>query len=75
MNEDTKSGTMLFDDPSKLRDWFAGMAMQGDWAAQDGKGSPGMFTHAMPPEALLNCAMLYYRMADAMLRARKGGAK
>jgi len=45
-----------------LRDWFAGKAMQGDWASQDITGND---------EALLEHAKIYYRMADAMLKARE----
>ena len=45
---------------SALRDWFAGMAMCGDWSH---------------PEAIINdydkAAEDYYKMADAMMEARK----
>ena len=51
-----------------LRDWFAGMAMQGDWAAQGNE--TGVFNMYDAPEFLEKQARHYYRMADAMLKAR-----
>lgn len=62
-----------FDDPQTdgmtLRDYFAAQAMQGDVAAQ----AEGwhVFAPETTAETLLSSARLYYRMADAMLRARK----
>lgn len=53
-----------------LRDWFAGKAMQGDWASQDITGN-GVFLASMDDEALLEHAKFYCRMADAMLEARE----
>ncbi|EMA3643503.1 hypothetical protein U2T78_004319 [Providencia stuartii] len=50
-----------------LRDYFAAKAMQGDFAAQsDEFGNYYEFTD----EQLDNIAKFYYRMADAMLKAR-----
>ena len=44
-----------------LRDYFAAKAMQGDWAALNaGQG-----------ESIEDCAKRYYKMADAMLKARE----
>lgn len=51
-----------------LRDYFAAKAMQGDWAAQSNE--VGYFSPQSTDEQLNNGAELYYRMADAMLRAR-----
>lgn len=44
-----------------LRDYFAAKAMQGDWAANNA-GANG--------ETIEQSAKRYYRMADAMLKAR-----
>lgn len=54
-----------------LHDYFAGQAMAGDWSAQ----SPevGEFNNKSTDEILFARAVLYYRMADAMLAARAGG--
>jgi hypothetical protein len=41
-----------------LRDWFAGQAMQGDWAVGNAE------------ENLSEAATRYYKMADAMLKER-----
>lgn len=52
-----------------LRDWFAGMALQG-WIASYPESSP----HPASDDQELSCASLSYKMADAMLAARaKGG--
>lgn len=51
-----------------LRDHFAGLAMQGDWAAQD--QDMGWFDNAVSEEILYERAKVYYRMAEAMLLAR-----
>lgn len=51
-----------------LRDYFAAKAMQGDWAAQD--DLTGVFLNGDSEDDLYLRAKLYYRMADAMLRAR-----
>lgn len=50
-----------------LRDYFAAKAMQGDWANQSSE--VGYFADCND-EQLFNCAKIYYRMADAMLKAR-----
>jgi hypothetical protein len=54
---------------AKLRDEFAGLAMQGDWATQSDEA--GYYTNASSKDLLLGRAELFYRMADAMLEARK----
>lgn len=51
-----------------LRDDFAAKCMQGDFAAQDEES--GYFTNETPDEFLIKRAEFYYRMADAMLKAR-----
>nr|WP_282555089.1 hypothetical protein [Providencia stuartii] len=51
-----------------LRDFFAAKALQGDLASQSvGLGS---FDNDASDESLVNRANFYYRMADAMLKAR-----
>lgn len=50
-----------------LRDYFAAKAMQGDWASQSEDHNLASYTD----DALDKQAKLYYRMADAMLRARE----
>lgn len=52
-----------------LRDAFAMAAMQGDWAAQD--EYIGEFENCASDDYFLNRAATYYRMADAMLKARE----
>ncbi|MDC9598884.1 hypothetical protein [Xenorhabdus anantnagensis] len=51
-----------------LRDYFAAKAMQG-WACQG--DDTGMFGLSTSDETLNNIATLYYRMADAMIKARE----
>ena len=51
-----------------LRDYFAAKAMQGDFAAQQEEN--GFFSHECTDEHLEKFAAFYYRMADAMLKAR-----
>ncbi|HIH4316752.1 hypothetical protein [Morganella morganii] len=52
-----------------LRDYFAAKAMQGDLASQD--ENTGYYENSTPDEFLTARAEFYYRMADAMLRARE----
>lgn len=52
-----------------LRDYFAAKCMQGDFAAQDAV-EMGYYTNDTPDEFLVKRAEFYYRMADAMLKAR-----
>ncbi|EMX6285701.1 hypothetical protein ABN115_13425 [Providencia rettgeri] len=52
----------------ELRDKFAMAAMQGDLASQS--VSLGHFANDASEESLVNRANFYYRMADAMLKAR-----
>lgn len=54
-----------------LRDEFAGRIAQGDWASQDITGN-GILFPSMDDEELLEHATFYYRMSDAMLKAREG---
>ncbi|MEX6399516.1 hypothetical protein AB6E88_21435 [Providencia hangzhouensis] len=51
-----------------LRDYLAAKAMQGDLASQS--VSLGHFANDASDESLVNRANFYYRMADAMLKAR-----
>lgn len=51
-----------------LRDYFAAKAMQGDWAAQD--EAIGTYQNSIKQSSLEERAALYYRMADAMIKAR-----
>ncbi|OHT23132.1 hypothetical protein A3Q29_06790 [Providencia stuartii] len=51
-----------------LRDYLAAKAMQGDLASQS--VSLGHFANDASEESLVNRANFYYRMADAMLKAR-----
>lgn len=51
-----------------LRDWFAGKALEGDWATQDEHS--GYWSNDTTPEAFETRAKMYYNMADAMLKAR-----
>lgn len=57
----------IIDNPISLRDQFAMVAMQGDWANQNSE--VGYFADCND-EQLVNSAKIYYRMADAMLKAR-----
>lgn len=47
-----------------LRDYFAAKAMQGEFACQ-------AIDWNIPEREYVNCAIRFYRMADAMLEARK----
>lgn len=49
-----------------LRDWFAGMALQGYLSSFAGLEDAGFPSSA-------KCALLAYRIADAMLREREAG--
>ncbi|MGJ7133153.1 hypothetical protein [Morganella morganii] len=60
---------MYADAGMTLRDYFAAKAMQGDWATQT--EDMGYFPPQSADVILDNTAELYYRMADAMLRARE----
>lgn len=50
-----------------LRDYLAAKAMQGDWTNQNSE--VGYFANCND-EQLVNSAKIYYRMADAILKAR-----
>lgn len=54
-----------------LRDYFAGQALAGDWAAQN--EYTGAFKPDTTIEDLRGNAALYYRIADAMLAEREKG--
>lgn len=56
-------------DGMTLRDYFAAKAMQGDWASQN--EHTGQYTNGEPGDSIAQRAVLFYRMADAMLEARK----
>lgn len=58
----------ITDYPISLRDQFAMAAMQGDWAAQDERS--GYFDENSGEATFSKSAEMYYRMADAMLKAR-----
>ncbi|MFU2148984.1 hypothetical protein ACM55O_22170 [Hafnia paralvei] len=58
-----------WDEGMTMRDYFAAKAMSGDWAAQDIEGI-GAFPCDIDEETLIKRAQIYYRMADAMLKAR-----
>ncbi|EJD6367777.1 hypothetical protein LHV16_17575 [Providencia rettgeri] len=58
----------ITDHPISLRDQFAMSAMQGDFAAQDAES--GYYTNETPDVFLVKRGEFYYRMADAMLKAR-----
>ena len=53
-----------------LRDYFAAKAMQGDWAAQNMEHD-FQFNSDTTQDRMVLFAQMYYRMADAMLEARK----
>ena len=56
-----------------MRDYFAAKAMQGELAAMvDPSGSQCGIDLDTPDEALARIAKHFYRIADAMLKAREG---
>lgn len=55
-----------------IRDWFAGQALAGEFAAQN--EITGEIANSTPDEWMLDRAKVLYRMADAMIAARKAGA-
>lgn len=59
-------------DGMSIRDWFAGQALAGEFAAQN--EMTGEITNNTSDEWMLDRAKTLYRMADAMIAARKGGA-
>lgn len=59
-------------DGATLRDYFAAKAMQGELAAMvDPSGSQCGIALDTPDEALARIAKHFYRIADAMLKARE----
>jgi hypothetical protein len=55
-----------------LRDYFAAKAMQGDIAAMvDPMGERCGIQIDLPDDNLIQLGKMYYRMADAMLKARQ----
>jgi len=63
---DPRSSGLIFTQGMTLRDWFAGMALQGYMAYSHPQSIVGTF-----PESAAKTA---YQCADEMLTARKGGA-
>ena len=64
--------TVMPSDGMSLRDYFAAKAMQGDIASMvDPSGDRCGIQIDLPDENLKRLADMYYRMADAMLEARK----
>ncbi|ASW06265.1 hypothetical protein [Rhizobium sp. 11515TR] len=61
-----------FHEGMSLRDWYAGQALAGEFAAQN--EITGEITNNTPDEWMFERAQTFYRMADAMIAARKGGA-
>ncbi|NTG61804.1 hypothetical protein G6L45_16105 [Agrobacterium rhizogenes] len=70
-NEDPVFGNAQYPGMS-LRDWFAGQALAGEFAAQN--EITGEIANSTPDEWMLDRAKALYRMADAMIAVRKGGA-
>ena len=69
------SGVMVtqMDGGMTLRDYFAAKAMQGELAAMvDPSGYQCGIALDAPDEALARIAKHFYRIADAMLKAREG---
>lgn len=66
---------LIPDGGMSLRDWFAGMALQGQMAILDNRTCPsGRDVEEWRAECKAYDACYCYAMADAMLAARKGGA-
>lgn len=66
---DMADGSSIESMGMSLRDYFAAKAMQGDWSCQS--GDSGYFIDCVNDDAINEAGELYYRMADAMLRARE----
>lgn len=56
-----------------IRDYFAGQALAGEFASQS--EADGMIPNSTTGEWMVDRARLFYRMADAMLAARKAGGE
>ncbi|WP_068446054.1 hypothetical protein [Providencia heimbachae] len=69
IDPDTGLGKEFNSSGMSLRDYFAAKCMQGDFAAQDAEAL-GYYDNSTADEHLVNRANFYYRMADAMLKAR-----
>lgn len=68
-----ESGVVV--DPQRgmsLRDWFAGQALAGELASQDGRSDAysGKGTGIVTRDCMHEFSVRCYRIADAMLRAR-----
>lgn len=50
-----------------LRQWYAGLALQGDWATQNDYN--GAYENSATDKVLDDRAKLFFRMADAMIKA------
>jgi hypothetical protein len=55
-----------------LRDWFAGQTLAGEFVQSE---YAGHYPNECPQRTLEERAQLLYRMADAMIEARKGVAR
>lgn len=55
-------------DGMSLRDWFAGQALAGEFGSQN--ETTGEWTNNQPDGAIEDRCKLFYRFADAMLKAR-----
>ncbi|MDL9982860.1 hypothetical protein QS817_06490 [Providencia rettgeri] len=62
--------TQLKENKVDLRDYFAAKCMQGDFAAQSNDINGSVYSNDLEDHDLDDCANFYYRMADAMLKAR-----
>ena len=67
----TNADNVQSTDGMTLRDWFAGMAMQG-LAANAGNGFNEAYSSGHIGEVLSGATRLSYALADEMLKAREG---
>lgn len=68
IDPDTGRGKEFNSSGMSLRDYFAAKCMQGDFAAKSDEVR--IYSHHLTDEQLDNIANFYYRLADAMLKAR-----
>ena len=57
-----------WDEGMTLRDWFAGQMLAGEFVQNE---YAGHYSNDCPQQTLVDRAKLLYRMADAMITARK----
>lgn len=62
-----RAGGHCMDTGMSLRDWFAGQALTGDLSNPEG----GTWDNDVDAHFLKERAILFYRIADAMIAARK----